>query len=97
MKVAIVNSKDLFDEKKNPTLCLSPLRYTNGCLECLKHVLQRENYNLEAVLKKVKCKPIITEDMLILHKKKERLKEERKILQVKMDEIDIKLGLKNEV
>ena len=97
MKVVIVNSKDLFDKKKNPTLCLSPLRYTNGCLECLKHVLQRENYNLEAVLKKVKCNPIITDDMLKWHREKELLREERRILQAKINELDSKLGLKIDV
>ena len=97
MKVAIVDSKDLFDEEKNPTLCISPLRYTDGCLECLKHVLQRENYNLEAVLKKVKCNPIITDNMLKLHKEKELLRDERRSLQIKIDEIDSKLGLRTDI
>lgn len=94
MKMAVINSKDIFDPKKNPTLCMSALRYTGGCLECLKHVLQRENYDLEAVLKKVPCKPIITDNMLKLHKEKEQLREERRILQAKIDALDSKLGLK---
>ena len=97
MKVAIVRSKDLFDEEKNPTLCISTLRYTGGCLECLKHILQRENYNLEIVLKKVKCNPIITDDMLKWHKEKELLRAERRILQVKIDELDSKLGLRTNI
>ena len=93
MKVAIVDSKDLFDEKKNPILCLSPLRYTGGCLECLKHIIQRENYDLKNVLRKVLCNPIISEDMLRLYKGKEQMQKEKKILQARINEIDIKLGL----
>lgn len=33
-KTAIVNVKEILDEEKNPTLCLSALRYTGGCASC---------------------------------------------------------------
>ena len=94
MKVAIVKAKDMFDPEANPTLCISPLRYTGGCLECLKYPLMRENYDLDKVLKKVLCNPIITENMLKLHKEKEDLKKEWRALKAKIDRIDSKLGLK---
>lgn len=93
MKIAYVNSGDILDKEKNPTLCMSALRYTGGCLECLKRTLQMENYDLEKVLSKVLCNPIISEDMLRLYKEKERMQKEKRILQARIDEVDIKLGL----
>ena len=49
MKVAIVDIRDILDEKKNPTLCLSPLRYTGDCIRCesFKRALRNNNYDID--------------------------------------------------
>lgn len=92
MKTAIVNSKDVFNEQNNPTLCLSALRYTGGCYRCLKHVLRRHGGSLDEAVKKVSCKPIITEEAVAAHKELRRLQGERGLLQAKIDAIDKKLN-----
>lgn len=94
MKTAIVNFSDVVDTEKNPTLCLSALRYTGGCYRCLgfKNVLKRAGGNLDEALKKVGCKPIITEEAVAELKELRRLKEERGLLQAKIDAIDKKLN-----
>lgn len=95
MKTAIVKFSDVADAVKNPTLCLSARRYTGGCYECLvsgylKYDLKRAG-NLDAILKKVKCNPIITEAAIAAHKEKERLLRERELLQAKIEAIDKKI------
>lgn len=49
MKCAIVSSKDVFDQKKNPTMCISAKRYTSNCVNC--NVFQRAFYKWVKVKK----------------------------------------------
>lgn len=94
MKTAIVNFSDVGDTEKNPTLCLSALRYTGSCYRCLgfKSVLKRTGGNLEEAVKKVKCNPIITEEAVAAHKELRRLQGERGLLQAKIAAIEKKIN-----
>ena len=67
MKVAIVNSKDLFDKTKNPTKCLSALRACEDCQQCDILIKKMNDFPLDEALKVLKCIPRITnENMKIL-------------------------------
>jgi len=61
MKVAIVNSKDLFDKTKNPTGCLSALRACEDCQQCDILIKKMNDIPLDDLLKSLKCKPRITD------------------------------------
>lgn len=93
MKTAIVNSKDVFDKEKNPTLCLSALRYTGGCHKCplLKRLITRKGMDLEEAVKTIACDPIITRDIYQLHEERKALVAEKRRLQSEINGIDGRL------
>jgi len=78
MKVAIIDVKDILDEKRNPTLCLSPLRYTGDCIRCesFKIALRNKNCDIDLTIKTMKCKPQVSKKAIKLFKKKKELLEE---------------------
>ena len=91
MKVAIVNVDDVLDPEKNPTLCLSPLRFTGQCRKCRKFQLAlANNYNndIERAIKSMKCKPQIDPIFIELHKKKLALLKQLRELNKKMEELE---------
>lgn len=93
MKTAIINSKEVFEN--NPTLCISPERYTGGCIQCfiMKDALARNNNDIQEAMKqtKIKCKPIITEEQIKLYNLKGALLETIKNIKSQIDEIDEKI------
>ena len=89
MKVAVVDIKDILDTKKNPTLCLSPLRYTGNCIRCdkFKRALQNNKYNIRLTVKTMECKPQISEDTIRLFERKEEILKELRKINKKIEEI----------
>ena len=91
MRVAVVNVKDILDPEKNPTLCLSPLRYTGECHKCQKFKFAlTNNYgnDIEKAIKSMKCKPQIDPIFIELHKKKLTLLKQLRELNKKMEELE---------
>ena len=94
MKVAIVDVKDVLDPEKNPTLCLSPLRFTGQCHKCGKFQLAlANNYNndIERAIKSMKCKPQIDPIFIELHKEKLALLKQLRKIKKKIKEVDKKM------
>jgi len=81
MKSAIVNISEITDKEKNPTLCISPLRYTDNCYKCriYKQEIRRKP------LDKIKCKPIVSNEV-------KRLPEQKRELLDKLAEVNKELG-----
>jgi len=94
MKVAIVNIKDILDEKKNPTLCLSPLRYTNDCIRCprFQRALQKNQYDILLTINTLKCKPQVSEETIKLFERKKELLEELRKINKEIEEISKVIG-----
>jgi len=94
MKVAVVNSKDVLDPEKNPTLCLSPLRFMGQCHKCGKFQLAlTNNYgnDIEKAINSMKCKPQIDPIFIELHKKKLTLLKQLREINKKIKEIEKKM------
>lgn len=76
MKFVTVSSKELFDKKKNPTLCLSVLRALGLCHQCEKYknmFSQNKEHNL-------KCNPQLKPDIKrLLHKRRRLTKKHLKV------------------
>jgi len=105
METAIISSKEIFDEKKNPTKCLSAKRYNWGCVNCsiflqyLKWARKEDNGKTKTTVKEtiesMKCKPLIDRgQMEWLEQQNElyrRKKEFNKGIDKKIRDIDDKL------
>ena len=92
MKVAIVSIEDV--AKDNPTLCLSPLRFTGECHKCGKFQLAlTNNYgnDIEKAINSMKCKPQIDDRFIKLHKEKLAILEQLREINRKIKEIDKQL------
>ncbi len=84
MTFSVVMSSDLFDRKKNPTLCLSPHRYTKSCHLCGNFRVKVRTVSSIEELKDMKCKPrfdesAISDYLLKLEKNRECTEELRRI------------------
>lgn len=79
----IVNSKGITDKEKNPTLCLSPLRYVGKCYECEVY----KGYEKRGRIDKIKCKPLLNEGQL---KKLEKIKQIKKVKQMWIKDLENK-------
>ena len=94
MKVAVVNSKDVLDPEKTPTLCLSPLRFTGQCHKCGKFQLAlTNNYgnDIEKAINSMKCKPQIDPIFIDLHKEKLTFLKQLREINKKIREIEKKM------
>lgn len=69
MKFAVVNSKELFDKKKNPTLCLSVCRALTNCQNC--RIFQKAFSNSRE--HNLKCDPQLKPEVKKLLLKRRRL------------------------
>ena len=60
MRAAVVMSSDITEN--NPTFCLLPLRYTDGCIKCerMKRALRACGYDLNAAENRLECVPLIS-------------------------------------
>lgn len=94
MKVAIVNSKDVFNKSKNPTLCLSALRGTGECHQCDKIAKVITTTPLVDLLKELKCKPNISDENMEHLKRYDELLSQREIIQNDIDILRKHIGLK---
>lgn len=96
MEIKIVSSKEVFDKKKNPTLCLSALRGTDQCHLCDKIAKEIIGTPIDLILKNLQCKPHITKENKTILKEYDVLLAEREVLTDKIDLIRKRLGLKQE-
>ena len=92
MKIAVVNSKELFDKNKNPTLCLSALRGTGECHLCEKISKQITHTPLKEVIKTLKCKPVFDIENAAMLKEYDQMLQERVVLNEKIDLIKKQLS-----
>jgi len=92
MKTTVINSKELFDKNKNPTLCLSALRATGQCHLCDKIVKGMPSTPLKELIKKLKCKPNIGIEEAAILDEYDQLLQERVILNEKVDLIQKQLS-----
>lgn len=69
VKFAILSYEELVDPVKNPTLCLSPLRGLNLCHQCDQF---KQAYQYDKI-RRLKCKPHLTDDAISLLVRKRRL------------------------
>jgi len=76
MEAKIVSFKEISNPETNPTLCLSAKRYVGHCAACMQFRVSFKQYKtIEKTLQKMKCKPIITEEIIeLLNKKSELVK-----------------------
>jgi len=91
MRVVVVNVDDVLDSEKNPTLCLSPLRFTGQCHKCGKFQLAlTNNYgnDIEKAINSMKCKPQIDPLFIELHKKKLTMLKQLREINKKIKEIE---------
>lgn len=67
MKHTTVSIKEITDEKKNPTFCMSALRYTHNCHKCpiFKNALDKHK-DVKVTIEKIRCKPFIDKDIIPL-------------------------------
>jgi len=96
MDVKIVSSKEVFDKKQNPTLCLSALRGTDQCHLCDKIAKEIIGTQFDVLLKTLKCKPHITAENKSLLKEYDALLAERELVTDKIGLTLKQLGLKQE-
>jgi len=82
--IAIVSYKELSDEKKNPTLCLSALRGLNKCHQC-DIFKQHMNTLRQGKKHRLACKPHIPKDILKLLRKKNKLLDELAIINATLE------------
>ena len=94
MKVAIVNSKDLFDRKQNPTLCLSALRGVGNCQQCDVITKKMNDLPLDELLKSVKCKPRITDKNMEILKEYDAILTKKEDLLNDIEIIQKRLGIR---
>lgn len=104
-KTAIVNSKDLFDPEKNPTLCLSAKRYTCSCAGCNAFQMARTKIkkingknirvrvDIDTALKSLKCKPNIPKEVLKDLRLQDELIDEKLCICQKIKDIDDKYSV----
>jgi len=121
MQTAIVSSKEILDPKKNPTLCLSPARYTGNCVNCKQfklaqyksekvkltdkerleegglwpktHKFVKRRLPVEEALKRLKCKPYVSEKEMKLLIKRDKLYKQKEELNKTIDEMNKLLKL----
>jgi hypothetical protein len=96
MKTAVVSSKDLFDRKKNPTLCLSALRGTGQCHRCDKISKVITHTPLNELLLLLKCKPHISPENMAFMKEYDEHLQKRTVLENEIDLLRKRLSLKGE-
>ena len=62
MKVNIVSARDMAKGAKNPTFCISALRYTYNCHKCrmFQYIYEHKSKNIIKILKILKCKPFLS-------------------------------------
>lgn len=88
MKHTIVSFKELSDPELNPTLCLSAARYTGGCYNCPILQRQMQKHKLEEALKRIACKPIVSQEVIDLHNEKEKLQARIAEIRSEIHELD---------
>ncbi len=92
MKTAIVNSKDLFDRKKNPRLCLSALRATGQCQKCqIFKNFDHQGKKLKELVK-MDCKPKISKEMKMALAQREVLRDTLGGVQKQLEDLNKRLG-----
>ena len=94
IKSVVVDISEIKDEEKNPMLCLSPLRFTGQCWQCVKvkqHVARLKKTGkytgIIDAMRSMKCKPIIDKETALMLTKKEQL--EKRIEELKKEIIKI--------
>jgi len=97
MKSAIVDVKEITDKEKNPTLCISALRYVVKCVTCevLKHaqydIIKKRKRTIKETLQYLKCKPIISKEQMDIWIMKEKLINDKAELDKKIADMDKQL------
>jgi hypothetical protein len=94
MKVVIVNSKDLFNKTENPTACLSALRACNECHQCNILTKKMIDYPLDEALKKLKCKPRISDKNMKILKEYDAILTKKEDLLNEIEIIQKRLGIR---
>lgn len=94
MKVAIVNSKDLFDRNQNPTVCLSALRGVGDCHQCEIITKKMNDLPLDELLKSLKCKPRITDKNTKILKEYDTILTKKEDLLIDIEIIQKRLGIR---
>ena len=89
VKSIIVDVKEILNKDKNPTICLSPLRYLGKCIECerFKQELRKNNFDIELVIKKMKCKPIVSKEQINAFKEKKMLLDKLRKVEKRIKEL----------
>lgn len=94
MKVAVVDAKELTDKEKNPTLCMSPLRYVGKCVTCRVFkdaqydIIKKRKRTVKETLLYLKCKPIISNEQMDILLMKEKLINDKAELDKKIADMD---------
>jgi len=94
MKIATVKFKDLADKNQNPTLCMSAYRGTEQCHLCDKIAKEMVHTPLTDVLEKLKCKPALTPENMVILNEYDALLTKREQLQCAIDIVKKRLHLK---
>ena len=106
MKSTIVSSKELFDQKKNPTLCLSALRPNEMCVKCT--IFQNARHpskmidgkwikirvGFDEAVKSLECIPNIPKAHEDLINEQDDLLDKANEFNTKAEEIDLKLDIR---
>ena len=101
METAIVSFKEITEKKKNPSGCISALRYTNSCVKCAHFQQAYTRYKrddhgklrtirltTEEVIDRLNCKPIVTPIQKQILKKRDTLWEKKQELRKMIEYID---------
>lgn len=97
MKVAVVDVKEITDKDKNPTLCISPLRYVGKCVTCRVFkdaqydIIKERKRTVKETLQYLKCKPNISKEQMDILAMKEKLINDKAELDKKIADMDKEL------
>ena len=91
MRAAVVMSSEITEN--NPTLCLSALRYTDGCVRCeiMRRALAVTGQDLKKAEERLRCVPLISTSTREFWKRYHKKQEVRRKIEAELRAMEAEL------